>query len=619
MARLLKRAEIEGRSDDNEDTIRVRLREYAEKTAPLLDVYRQQGILVEVDGLGPIDEVSSRLFEALDKVADPPAATVSRSVRADRVQLTRSSRSERRRRDAARAADRRPVPLAGGPGLRRDRGLGRGAERGHRGLPRRPAGPGVVRRDHAGGRRPAAGRRADSGGRPVRRDPQRRHPEPGRRVRRRLAGRAARGRPGAGRPEHPVRRRHPLADQLHGHLRRGPGGVRTQRRRQRLGHLPPHRPGHRRAGGRAGGPTKFSSAEWLPDGRSYVYTYFRGRAGRTAPRRWRCPAGPAAAPGRARRRTPTSEVPVPRRRRADDVRRGDRRRPVSRCPSWSGPSTGTGSGCTRWRPGRRPEPAGRGGQGRRRAGGRVRGGAVDGSRLVVQTDLDAERGRLVRWTSTGSAAPEAATGSRWCGEREATLLAVEAVRRRLRGGLPRRRRAAGPPVRPVRRATWGGRRSPAAPWSALDGEPGDRRVLRRPVLGHQPDPELPDRHRHRRGDRAARPGAGGRGGLRPAGGARSNGGRRPARTAPRCPTSWSSRTAPTGRGRSPRCSGATAASRSRSWPTTGPAGRAGWPRAVSWRWPTCAAEGSSAAAGMTPGGWTASRTCSTTSSPSPST
>jgi len=74
VSRLLKRAQIEGRSDDNEDTIRIRLREYAEKTAPLLDVYRQEGILVEVDGLGPIDEVSARLFEALDKVAPTPTS-----------------------------------------------------------------------------------------------------------------------------------------------------------------------------------------------------------------------------------------------------------------------------------------------------------------------------------------------------------------------------------------------------------------------------------------------------------------------------------------------------------------------------------------------------------------
>ena len=66
VARLLKRAEIEGRSDDNEETIRVRQQVYAEQTAPLLEVYRARGLLVEVDGLGPIDEVSERLFAALD-------------------------------------------------------------------------------------------------------------------------------------------------------------------------------------------------------------------------------------------------------------------------------------------------------------------------------------------------------------------------------------------------------------------------------------------------------------------------------------------------------------------------------------------------------------------------
>ena len=66
VARLLKRAQIEGRSDDNEDTVRVRLQVYAEQTAPLLEIYRARGILVEVDGLGPIDEVSQRIFKALD-------------------------------------------------------------------------------------------------------------------------------------------------------------------------------------------------------------------------------------------------------------------------------------------------------------------------------------------------------------------------------------------------------------------------------------------------------------------------------------------------------------------------------------------------------------------------
>jgi adenylate kinase len=66
VARLLKRAEIDGRSDDNEETIRVRLQVYAEQTEPLLGVYRSRGLLVEVNGLGEIDEVSERVFVALD-------------------------------------------------------------------------------------------------------------------------------------------------------------------------------------------------------------------------------------------------------------------------------------------------------------------------------------------------------------------------------------------------------------------------------------------------------------------------------------------------------------------------------------------------------------------------
>lgn len=74
VARLLRRAEIEGRSDDNEETIRVRLQVYAEQTEPLLDVYRPRGLLVEVDGLGEIDDVSERVFAALDAHREGRAA-----------------------------------------------------------------------------------------------------------------------------------------------------------------------------------------------------------------------------------------------------------------------------------------------------------------------------------------------------------------------------------------------------------------------------------------------------------------------------------------------------------------------------------------------------------------
>jgi adenylate kinase len=66
VARLLRRSEIDGRSDDNEETIRVRLQVYAEQTEPLLEVYRGRGLLVEVDGLGEIEEVSERVFAALE-------------------------------------------------------------------------------------------------------------------------------------------------------------------------------------------------------------------------------------------------------------------------------------------------------------------------------------------------------------------------------------------------------------------------------------------------------------------------------------------------------------------------------------------------------------------------
>jgi adenylate kinase len=65
-ARLLKRAEIEGRADDTEPVIRERLAVYANSTAPLTAFYEGQGLLVQVDGLGDIDEVTERLIAALE-------------------------------------------------------------------------------------------------------------------------------------------------------------------------------------------------------------------------------------------------------------------------------------------------------------------------------------------------------------------------------------------------------------------------------------------------------------------------------------------------------------------------------------------------------------------------
>lgn len=63
--RLLKRAEIEGRSDDREDVIRERLRVYAAKTAPVTAFYEGKGLLVQADGIGSIDNVTDRIVTAV--------------------------------------------------------------------------------------------------------------------------------------------------------------------------------------------------------------------------------------------------------------------------------------------------------------------------------------------------------------------------------------------------------------------------------------------------------------------------------------------------------------------------------------------------------------------------
>ncbi len=63
--RLLKRAAEQGRSDDTEDTIRRRQEVYLEQTAPIVDAYQQRSLVVEVDGLGGIDEVGDRISAAL--------------------------------------------------------------------------------------------------------------------------------------------------------------------------------------------------------------------------------------------------------------------------------------------------------------------------------------------------------------------------------------------------------------------------------------------------------------------------------------------------------------------------------------------------------------------------
>lgn len=59
--RLAKRAEIEGRADDNEETIRTRMQVYESETAPLLDYYENRALLVKINGEQSIDQVSADL------------------------------------------------------------------------------------------------------------------------------------------------------------------------------------------------------------------------------------------------------------------------------------------------------------------------------------------------------------------------------------------------------------------------------------------------------------------------------------------------------------------------------------------------------------------------------
>ncbi len=59
--RLLARAEREGRTDDTVEVIEHRLRVYESQTQPLVDYYRERGILIEVDADRPVDEVQQDL------------------------------------------------------------------------------------------------------------------------------------------------------------------------------------------------------------------------------------------------------------------------------------------------------------------------------------------------------------------------------------------------------------------------------------------------------------------------------------------------------------------------------------------------------------------------------
>jgi adenylate kinase len=63
---LVRRLLARGRVDDTEDTIRYRFRVFRDQTAPLLEIYGKRGLLVSIDGMGDIDDVTERILSALE-------------------------------------------------------------------------------------------------------------------------------------------------------------------------------------------------------------------------------------------------------------------------------------------------------------------------------------------------------------------------------------------------------------------------------------------------------------------------------------------------------------------------------------------------------------------------
>lgn len=65
LKRLLKRGETSGRADDNEQSIKKRFRTFVDTSMPVVESYRKQGKVVEVDSMLPVEEVERKIQEAL--------------------------------------------------------------------------------------------------------------------------------------------------------------------------------------------------------------------------------------------------------------------------------------------------------------------------------------------------------------------------------------------------------------------------------------------------------------------------------------------------------------------------------------------------------------------------
>jgi len=71
--RLLNRAQEQNRADDTEEVIRHRQNVYQEQTAPLIEIYSSRNMVIEIDGLGQVADVTERILNALTKLGLSPA------------------------------------------------------------------------------------------------------------------------------------------------------------------------------------------------------------------------------------------------------------------------------------------------------------------------------------------------------------------------------------------------------------------------------------------------------------------------------------------------------------------------------------------------------------------
>ena len=130
--RMLARAEREGRSDDTPSTIDHRLDVYANETEPLVDYYARRGLVVEVDGERPADDVFSDIVAGVDKLLAEPGSRGEanggsrgsrgkggRTAVSTRLHLRRTARADgHRAHPRTRSAAARIHPP--GPGVPRD-------------------------------------------------------------------------------------------------------------------------------------------------------------------------------------------------------------------------------------------------------------------------------------------------------------------------------------------------------------------------------------------------------------------------------------------------------------------------------------------------------------------